>query len=68
MAQWLKLHTASARGPGSIPSQGTRSCMLQLRPSAVKEKKREKTQIEFVNVGSTYRPRETQGCGHLTKQ
>ena len=26
--QWLRLHTSSAGGPGSIPGQGTRSHML----------------------------------------
>ena len=29
--QWLRLCTPSAGGPGSIPGQGTRSHMLQLR-------------------------------------
>ena len=29
----LRLHAPNARGPGSIPGQGTRSHMLQLRPS-----------------------------------
>ena len=29
--QWLRLHTPSAGGLGSIPGLGTRSCMLQLR-------------------------------------
>ena len=28
---WLRLHTPSAGGLGSIPGQGTRSPMLQLR-------------------------------------
>ena len=33
MVQWLRLHTPNARGRRSIPDQGTRSHMLQLRPS-----------------------------------
>ena len=45
VVQWLRPHTPNARGPSSIPSQGTRShmpqrksCVLQLsiRPSAAK--------------------------------
>ena len=31
MVQWIGLHTPNAGGPGSIPGQGTRSRMLQLR-------------------------------------
>ena len=31
VVQWLRLCTHNARGPGSIPGQGTRSHMLQLR-------------------------------------
>ena len=31
MVQWLRLHSPNAGGPGSIPGQGTRSHMLQLR-------------------------------------
>ena len=31
VAQWIRLHTPNAGGPRSIPGQGTRSCMLQLR-------------------------------------
>ena len=34
--QWLKHCASNAGGPGSIPGQGTRSYMPQLRPSAVK--------------------------------
>ena len=26
VVQWLRLHAPNARGPGSIPGQGTRSC------------------------------------------
>ena len=36
MVQWLRLHTPNARGPGSIPGQGTRSYIQQVRPAAVK--------------------------------
>ena len=31
MVQWLRLHVLKARGPGSIPVQGTRAFMLQLK-------------------------------------
>ena len=30
VVQWLRLHTANAGGPGSIPGQRIRSYMLQL--------------------------------------
>ena len=31
VVQWLRLHTPNAGDPGSIPGQGSRSHMLQLR-------------------------------------
>ena len=31
VVQWLRLHAPNARGLGSIPGQGTRSRMLQLK-------------------------------------
>ena len=34
---WLRFHILNAGDPGSIPGQGTRSHMLQLRPRATKE-------------------------------
>ncbi|TEA31318.1 hypothetical protein DBR06_SOUSAS710082, partial [Sousa chinensis] len=30
VVQWVRLHSPNAGGPGSIPGQGTGSCMLQL--------------------------------------
>ena len=36
VVQWLRLHAPNAGGPGSIPGQGTRSHMPQLRPRADK--------------------------------
>ena len=36
VAQWLSLHAFSAGGSGLIPGQGTRSHMLQLKPSIAK--------------------------------
>ena len=33
VVQWLRPHTPNAGSPGSIPSQGTRSHLLQPRPS-----------------------------------
>ena len=39
VVQWLKLHAFNARGPGSIPLQGNRSHMLQLKiPHAATKK------------------------------
>ena len=38
MVQWLRLCALNAGGPGLIPGQGTRSHMLQLRPSTAKNK------------------------------
>ena len=32
VVQWLRLCAPNAGGPGSIPGQGTRSCMPQSRP------------------------------------
>ena len=34
--QWLRLQAPDAEGLGLILGQGTRSCMLQLRPRVVK--------------------------------
>ena len=34
--QWLRLRAPNAEIPGWIPGQGTKSYMLQLRPSAPK--------------------------------
>ena len=36
MVQWPRLRSHNAGGLGSIPGQGTRSHMLQLRPSTLK--------------------------------
>ena len=36
VVQWLRLHTPNAGGLSSIPGQGTRSHMPQLRPSTAK--------------------------------
>ena len=36
VAQWLRLSAPSAGGLSLIPGQGTRSCMLQVRPGAAK--------------------------------
>ena len=42
VVQWLRLQAPNAGDPGSIPDQETRSHILQLRPSAVKYKKKGK--------------------------
>ena len=36
VVQWLGVCTPNAGGPASIPGQGTRSHMLQLKPSTAK--------------------------------
>ena len=36
VVQWLRLWAPNAGEPGSIPGQGTRPHMLQLRPNTVK--------------------------------
>ena len=36
MVQWQRLWAPNTGGLGSVPAQGTRSHMLQLRPSAAK--------------------------------
>ena len=42
MVQWLRLQAPNAGDPGLIPGQGTRSPMLQLRPSHI--------QINKINI------------------
>ena len=37
MVQRLRLHTPNARGPGSIPGQGTRAHMPQVRSSTAQK-------------------------------
>ena len=46
MAQWLRLHAPNAGGPGSIPGQGIRSLMLQLRPITAKSERKKKKETE----------------------
>ena len=45
VVQWLKLHASNARGPGSIPVQGNRSHMLQLKILHAATKKRSHMKI-----------------------
>ena len=40
MVQWPRFHAPNVGGTGSIPDQGTRSHMLQLRPRIAKLKKK----------------------------
>ena len=37
VVQWLRLRTPNAGGSGSIPGQGTRSHMMQLRATAAEQ-------------------------------
>ena len=47
VVQWLRLHTANAGGPGSIPGQGARSHMLQQQQqkASASEKPKSKTKM-----------------------
>ena len=47
VVQWLRLSAPNAGGPGSIPGQGTRSHMLQLRPGAAKSISIKKNKLAF---------------------
>ena len=39
VVQWLRLHAPNAGGPGSIPGQGTRSRMPQLRAHMLRRRR-----------------------------
>ena len=43
--QWLRFHDSNAGGLGSIPGQGTRSHMRQLKRCAEREREKEKKPI-----------------------
>ena len=45
--QWLRLHALNAGSPSSIPGQGTRSCMPQLRLAQPKKRERERWTLFF---------------------
>ena len=53
VVQWLRLHPG---GLGSIPSQGIRFHMLQLRPRAAK----------YINIKNKKKPTEDPGAGGYT--
>ena len=50
MVQWLRFRAPNAGGLGSIPGQGTRSRMPQLRPGAAKFKKKNVIQICYMHM------------------
>ena len=52
VVQWLTLHNPSARGLGSIPGLGTRSCMLQLRPTVPQLKIKKILQLQIPRVAT----------------
>ena len=54
MVQWLRLRAPNAGDQGSIPAQGTRFHILQLRPDATKKKKKRKKIILFIASGSVH--------------
>ena len=60
VVQWLRLHRANAGGLSSMPSQGTRSYMLQLKdPSCSDLKKHPATkawcsQINKINIKTSF--------------
>ena len=47
MVQWLRPHVPNAEAPGLNPGQGTRSCVLKLRPRAGKQRNIFKTYRDF---------------------
>ena len=60
VVQWLKRHVPNAGSPGSIPGQGTRSCMPQLDPwcpnsdPAQLKKKKGKGEVEVRSLFYQY--------------
>ena len=54
VAQTLRRHTPNARGPGSIPGQGTRSHMPQLRLGAAKQILKKKNAFNCTQMGSPF--------------
>ena len=50
--QWLRLHVPNASYPGSIPGQGTRSCILQLRPRAAKKQRTNPSRLVTAGAGA----------------
>ena len=52
VAQWLRLRAPTTEGLGSIPGQGTRSHMLQLRPGAAKQRNIKKKKQKAYKLGT----------------
>ena len=55
MAQWLRLQAPNAGRPGSIPGQGTRSHMLQLRecmPQLIKKEEKKRFHVLQLRPGA----------------
>ena len=50
MVQWLRVHAPNAGGLGSVPGQGSRARMLQLRPGAAKKKKQNHKSLRTIKV------------------
>ena len=65
VVQWLRLSDSSAGDLGSIPGQGTRSCMLQLRPSTAKLKHKKQQKMYWLTFLETPNSRWQQGCASL---
>ena len=54
MVQSLRLYTPKAGGPGSVPGQGPRSHMPQLKPAKDTTKKEKRLHTELKRVFSNY--------------
>ena len=52
VVQWLRLHVPNASYPGSIPGQGTRSRILQLRPRAAKKQRTNPSRLVTAGAGA----------------
>ena len=69
MVQRLRFHSPSAAGPGLIPGQETRACMLQLKPDAATYIfKKEKRMLSGSRTGKNFeKPRHSyEQFGHET--
>ena len=70
MVQWLRLHTSKAGAPGSVPGQGTRSHMLQLRVvhmPQLKQSSMVQLRIPVLQVKTLHSTSKTR-CSQINKQ
>ena len=70
MVQWLRLRTSKAGAPGSVPGQGTRSHMLQLRVVHMPQLKQSsmlQLRIPVLQVKTLHSTSKTR-CSQINKQ